>query len=314
MENISNSLERLVKIPSFQERYEKLKNEIINDVRVQAFINSHENEISKELIDRSLTVFQEFITQSEGCCGASNTDCCKNIQNGFYPKLSLVNDNVSIQYVQCEQLLLEKEQLETSKLLQSFSISPQLLAAKISQIDYDSEERLAIGRYMANVKKRYKETKELPKRGLYLHGIYGSGKSYILGAIANEFVSMKVHTYFAYVPELIIDLKGSLSDNSFEEKMDKIKKIPILILDDLGAETNTEWSRDEVLGTIINYRMMHELPLFVSTNLNHSQLEQYYSYVSKTVIDPFKGARIAQRIQTLTIPIAFESKNSRKRT
>ena len=29
----------------------------------------------------------------------------------------------------------------------------------------------------------------------------------------------------------------------------------MLLLDDIGAETVTEWSRDEVLGTILQYRM-----------------------------------------------------------
>lgn len=314
MEKINNSLEKLVKIPSFQKRYQKVKEEILSHPRIKEFIEAHKDELTQEIIDRSLTTFQECISQSVGCCKASNTKCCKNLQNGFYPNLVFVNNNVTIQYVQCEQYLLEKQQLETSKLLQSFSISPQILEANISQIDYDSEERIAIGKYMAKIKQHYKENKELPKKGLYLHGIFGSGKSYILGAIANEFVKMRVHTFFVYVPELIIDLKNSIRTNEFEEKMDNLKKIPILIMDDLGAEVNTEWSRDEVLGTIINYRMMHELPLFVSSNLNYEELEKYYSYVSKTVVDPFKGARISQRIQALTIPIGIEGKNNRKRT
>ena len=38
--------------------------------------------------------------------------------------------------------------------------------------------------------------------------------------------------------------------------------VPVLILDDIGSEMNTQWVRDEVLGPILQFRMLEELPTF----------------------------------------------------
>ncbi len=41
----------------------------------------------------------------------------------------------------------------------------------------------------------------------------------------------------------------------------------ILMLDDIGAEEITPWARDEVIGPLLHYRMVQELPTFFSSNL-----------------------------------------------
>lgn len=37
----------------------------------------------------------------------------------------------------------------------------------------------------------------------------------------------------------------------------------VLLIDDIGAENNSPWSRDEVLGTILQYRMDSDLTTFL---------------------------------------------------
>ena len=46
-----------------------------------------------------------------------------------------------------------------------------------------------------------------------------------------------------------------------------LKTSPILMLDDIGAESNSAWFRDEILMIVLEYRMMQELPTFFSSNL-----------------------------------------------
>lgn len=52
---------------------------------------------------------------------------------------------------------------------------------------------------------------------------------------------------------------------------EQAKEVGLLILDDIGAEKDTEWAADR-LDQIINYRYLKELPTVFTTNLLFSQL------------------------------------------
>ncbi len=47
-----------------------------------------------------------------------------------------------------------------------------------------------------------------------------------------------------------------------KKKFGKLKTVPLLLLDDIGAENTTNWSRDEVLAPLLQYRMENHLPTF----------------------------------------------------
>ena len=73
----------------------------------------------------------------------------------------------------------------------------------------------------------------------------------------------------------------------------------------------TEWSRDEVLGTILQYRMQEGLTTFFTSNLTIEELEEHFSISSKGV-DKVKAKRIIERIKQLTDSITLISINLRK--
>ncbi len=83
------------------------------------------------------------------------------------------------------------------------------------------------------------------------------------------------------------------------------------MLDDIGAETVTEWGRDEVLGTILQYRMEEHLPTFFTSNLTLEELADHLS-MTKREVDVVKARRIIERIKQLTEEITMISVNLRK--
>ena len=91
-----------------------------------------------------------------------------------------------------------------------------------------------------------------------------------------------------------------------------IKRVEILLIDDIGAETMTEWSRDEVLGTILQYRMQEGLVTFFTSNFSIKDLEEHFSVSSKG-IEKVKAKRIIERIKHLTIEMTLVSENKRER-
>ena len=86
------------------------------------------------------------------------------------------------------------------------------------------------------------------------------------------------------------------------------KYAKLLLIDDLGAEGVTSWSRDEVLGTILQYRMQEGLPTFITSNLNMKELSEHLSNKTEKV----KAERIIERVKQLTVDIEMISKNNRK--
>ena len=115
-----------------------------------------------------------------------------------------------------------------------------------------------------------------------------------------------------YFPEFLRSLKASFNDDeSYNNTFNYIKKIELLLIDDIGAETTTPWARDEILGTILQYRMQQQLPTFFTSNLNIKELEEHLSTTSKN-IDLVKSRRIIERIKYLTDQIIMISENKRK--
>ena len=68
--------------------------------------------------------------------------------------------------------------------------------------------------------------------------------------------------------------------NTLNEKIDYVKKAPVLMLDDIGAETMSAWTRDEILGTILHYRMSEQLPTFITSNFDYAGLRTSFSTIT----------------------------------
>ena len=73
------------------------------------------------------------------------------------------------------------------------------------------------------------------------------------------------------------------------------------MIDDIGAEEVTPWVRDEVIGPLLHYRMVQELPTFFSSNLNFEELEHHLS-ITREGAEETKAARIIERIKSLSTP------------
>ena len=85
----------------------------------------------------------------------------------------------------------------------------------------------------------------------------------------------------------------------------------VLLLDDIGAENNSAWARDEVLGTILQHGMNNDLTTFFTSNFTINELEQVLSETSKGS-DIIKARRIIERIKYLTVEDKLISENKTK--
>ncbi len=95
------------------------------------------------------------------------------------------------------------------------------------------------------------------------------------------------------------------------EKLDAVKRSPILMIDDIGADAMSSWIRDEVFGVILQYRMQEQLPTFFSSNFTMDELEQHLSVTQRGDEEPLKAKRIMERIRYLTKEIEMTGRNRR---
>jgi DNA replication protein DnaC len=105
-------------------------------------------------------------------------------------------------------------------------------------------------------------------------GINDTGKTHLAVAICKEWVKQGVPAKYAFVPLLLDELRegfGSKGDGSYESRFKSFCTVPLLLLDDLGAENSTVWVQEK-LETLIDYRYMNHLSLIVTTNLALGEL------------------------------------------
>jgi len=131
----------------------------------------------------------------------------------------------------------------------------------------------------------------------------------LIAALFNEMAKKNIRSALIYYPEFLRSLKSSFQTN-YIEQFNYIKKVPLLLLDDIGAENGSAWARDEVLGPILQYRMEEHLPTFFTSNLTIEELEMSLAATS-TGVDKVKARRIIERIKQLTTNLELISKNRR---
>ncbi|WP_255508035.1 MULTISPECIES: primosomal protein DnaI [Lysinibacillus] len=309
---MNNTLKRVMKIPSFQERYDQLKRDVLENKEVQKFLAENDQVVNMEMVERGLPKLHEYMSQSTTCCGCDHTDQCTNLLNGFIPKLQIIRNSIEIEYTRCQQKIIEDERRESANMISSMFMPKDVLRARIKDLAIDNDSRMDVAEIAAKFIKNVRETGELPAKGLYIYGKFGVGKSFVLGAIANELASLKIRSVVVFVPEFLSEMKQAISDNTLQEKVDFVKKAPVLMLDDLGAETLSAWTRDEILGTILHYRMAEELPTFITSNFDYDGLENHLANSQKGDVEVVKAARIMERIKATTIPIQLEGANRRQ--
>lgn len=308
LERINDTLRKLGANGGFQEKYRAMKEQVLSHPDVRQFIREHEDEITSNMLEVGMMKLYEFANQSKECDKCPNLGGCINMMQGYHPKLVIIRGTIDIQYDRCPRKVMEDSQKKKEKLIRSLYVPKDVIEASFSNLDIGQERADAV-RAALNFVKQYEPGKRL--KGLYFYGEFGVGKSYILGAVANELSQKQISSMIVYVPELFREMKSSIADSSLNDKIESIKREPILMLDDIGAETMSSWTRDEVLGPILQFRMLENLPTLFTSNFDFNGLQHHLTYSQRGEEEKMKAMRIMERIKYLTDPIHVKGQNRR---
>ncbi len=288
-------------------KVKELKKELIENYRANLKDETfnelvNKNHISEEIGSLYNSSLEDSTRELKNCSNCKGLYECKNKVAGhyLYPK---VNANmIDMVYVPC------KYKKENDRLLElKNTASKELLNARFKEIDVKDKNRVEVIKWIKKFYDEFDIYKDM--KGLYLHGSFGSGKSFLIYALLNELnINKRVDFVALYFPDVLKDLKEDWE--TYNSKMERYSSVPVLLLDDIGAEQVSEWGRDEVLGTILQNRMNNHLTTFFTSNLTILELE-YHLSLAKSSLDKVKARRIIERIKQLTVDMEIITDNKR---
>lgn len=264
--------------------------------------------INEETLMKYTSSLEDSFLEYENCRNCKDLSCCSNQMKGYRYTPEEDGRQILFSYIACPQYNAYLEKNSYTKNIEFFRLPKELQEASFKNIYKDDKARLPIIKYFKEFMEGY--VKEKKGKGLYLTGSFGSGKTYLIASLFNELAKKGNKSALVYFPELLRSLKSSFGSD-YEERFSYIKKVPLLLLDDIGAENVTPWGRDEVLGPILQYRMDENLPTFFTSNLTLLELENNLSVTASTT-DKVKARRIVERIKYLSVDMSLVSENRRK--
>lgn len=293
---------------------ENIQKELVKNFKEELKNESFKNLVSKLNVDQNLLLknrnnLLESSIEYENCQKCPNLLACKNKIKGYAYLPSIKEDELLFCYKECKYNKKLREETAYLKNIYIFDEPKDIKEAKIKNIYKDDQNRFEAIKYIFNFIKDYKEGKI--NKGLYLYGNFGCGKTYLISAMFNELAHLNIQSAIVFWPEFLRNIKSMIGTSEFNENFEKIKKVPLLLIDDIGAEVVTSFTRDEILAPLMQYRMSEHLPTFFTSNLDINSLEKHFS-MTKDKVDEVKARRIIERIKQLTQRVEMISENLRK--
>lgn len=144
-----------------------------------------------------------------------------------------------------------------------------------------------------------RQFKASPLPGMALWGQAGRGKSHLLALMVETLIRLhQAEAIYRSMAELMGELRAAIKANAFEGTYSRMLNVPVLALDDLGAERTTP-AVQEWLSGLVDHRISRELPLLVATNVPPQAWPDAF------------GERAASRLRGLCLPFKLDGRDRR---
>ena len=211
----------------------------------------------------------------------------------------------SAEYNRLQEIEEQKQRMMRLERLRSYS----LMGKQFEQCTFDNFEINSQNKKMYNLGKNYcKNWTEVKKKnmGLLLYGPPGTGKTFLAFCIANELIKNMVPVIAISSIGLLNRIKETYNKWGTEgevEVINSLKNASLLVLDDLGAENDTNWAKEKIY-EIIDSRDRDKKPCIITTNLTREGLK-------KKLTGDDGVSRTYDRIVEMCYPIQVQGQSRR---
>lgn len=202
-----------------------------------------------------------------------------------------------------EKRAQEEEYRRTMENIQRLKQS-SMMASKYRDNTFEMFEEIPENKKVLKLARKYVDGfPEMEKRsqGLLLYGTVGTGKSFTAACIANALLNQQISVVMTSFVKVLQDIRGVEDESQY---MDILNSPRLLIIDDLGAERNTEYALEKVYN-IIDSRVRTNKPMILTTNLMLDEMME---------AGDIRYQRIYDRIFEVCYPVEMNWKSFRRRT
>ena len=135
--------------------------------------------------------------------------------------------------------------------------------------------------------------------GLTLLGPPGVGKSHLCCGVIAAAYQAGVHARYAVWSDVVDRTKATFGTRDSEDRtlVDDLKRVPLLVLDELGVRQGTEWDQALLFG-LIDSRYRRSMPTVVASNLTADALNTI-------------GERAADRLRESNVTVSIPGESQR---
>ena len=288
-----------------QPEIQKMKRESIyalsKEKNIQEFLKTYH--LNTSIMDDYWIEFLDYNDDYQLCQGCQSLQNCRKDNQGMKKNLVYRDGEVILELESCLYgKALERRRLLLEKFVIT-NVNDDILLTDLTSLEIVKKANSLSPNGQNTLGHILKYLQEPNDKGLFLHGEMGTGKTTLLAGLMNSLAKKGKEIGFIHFPTYLIDLKASFSTGDTEYAMERLMKVDYLLLDGIGEENVTVWSRDEILLTILSYRLLNHLPTFFTSMYGYKDLKKVYT-IKKG--DEIRANTIISKLKALSIEIMLD--------
>lgn len=287
----------------FDKNKENSINELLSDNNIIKVLNKYH--LNREDIEDNWIEFLDYQEDLNLCKGCRSLKMCPKISKGMVRQFDYQDGQVKLVLTPCRYGLahFNNQNILNSILLKN--VNERILLTKPSDLTFKNDNK---SNGTAIIKMLSDYIKNPTHKGFYLYGGGGTGKSTIMGFLIRCLVIKGYKCGFIHFPTFLMDLKSSFGNEGVNSSIELMKNLDYLVIDDVGGESVTPWSRDEVLSAVLAYRLQNEKATFFTSEYSLEKLKKLYTLKTG---DKERVERLISRMKAVSIPLELKGEDLR---
>lgn len=294
--------------PFLQEKMAEQKERILTAPCIQEFLQKEQ--LTASQINDNFLVLQQYYEEK------------KEIEEkgklthfpGYVPVLVWQEGHALVEYQLSEQEKRRQKQEKEQSYMNCLYLPRSLQTVSLEQVNFKGNKRELFSKILHLIE-ALDERQGTYIPGLYLYGEFGVGKTFMMAALCNELAKKHISSLLINLSMFISELKEKMGTPEYRSYshhiLQKMKTVPVLVMDDIGMESMSDWVRDDILMPVLQYRMQEEKTTCFTSNLSPQKLEEHFAD-TRTSTNHLKAKRLMERILFLADPFLVEDENNRQ--